>query len=131
LLAFAGAIVGCIETVTDYRTLPGSAATPSAIQPSPAVTAAPTTAVSATLAGDAEYQASVAKYNAGDYSGAWTQAYVAVQANPKNAAAWQMIGNCQYAKGDKAGALQSFHQSLALNPNNPQLSSFVNQLEGK
>jgi hypothetical protein len=40
-----------------------------------------------------------------------------------------MIGNCQYAKGDRASALQSWRRALAIHPDNPGLKAFVESLE--
>ncbi len=82
----------------------------------------------ASPAGDAAYRESVTRYAAQDYDGAWAKAYEALQADPNRADAWQMIGNCQYAKGDRPGALDSYRRSLALNPSNVQLKAFVDSL---
>ena len=112
--------------LAEYQSLNATHAPEVASKPAVATAAAP-----AVIPGEAEYQASLARYAAGDYDGAWTQAYASAQVNPSHAGAWQMIGNCQYAKGDKTGAVVSYRQSLALNPDNPQLSAFVNQLDGK
>jgi tetratricopeptide (TPR) repeat protein len=54
----------------------------------------------------------------------------ATQAEPNNAQAWQMLGTAFYFQGNKAKALQAFEKSLQLNPNNPQLQSYVNNLRG-
>ncbi|MEK7766510.1 MAG: tetratricopeptide repeat protein, partial [bacterium] len=86
----------------------------------PAVTPAPSPA-------DQEYAEASRLYAAGDYDGAWGHAYKAIQADPSRADAWQVIGNCQMTKGDKAGALQSYRASLQLNPNNPALKAWVDQ----
>jgi len=40
-----------------------------------------------------------------------------------------MIGNCQYAKGDKPGAIASYRNSLQINPGNTALKTFTDQLE--
>ena len=42
--------------------------------------------------------------------------------------AWQMVGNCQYELGDKAGALVSYQRSLDINPDNPTLKQWADQL---
>jgi tetratricopeptide (TPR) repeat protein len=77
---------------------------------------------------DAEYQVCVQLYNAKDIDGAWRRAAAALNANPRHWQSWQMIGNCQYAKGDKQGALSSYRYALQLNPDNPSLKTFVDQL---
>ena len=78
---------------------------------------------------DAEYQAGVVLYKARDYDGAWRKAYAALQANPKHWQSWAMIGNCQYAKGDRQSALASYQRSLAIYPDNPQLKAWVEKLK--
>jgi len=78
---------------------------------------------------DALYAEAASLYGAGNYDGSWQKAYAALQANPRHWQSWQMIGNCQYAKGDRAGALQSYNQSLAINPDNPSLRAFVQTLQ--
>ncbi|MCH8181396.1 MAG: tetratricopeptide repeat protein [Proteobacteria bacterium] len=77
---------------------------------------------------DGEYQTAVGLYSVGDYDGAWRRATAAVQAHPRHWQAWQMIGNCQYAKGDRAGAVTAYRQSLELNPENVELKAWVDQL---
>jgi tetratricopeptide (TPR) repeat protein len=77
---------------------------------------------------DAAYRASVSLFSAGDYDGAWRKAASVLEANRQHWQAWQMVGNCQYAKGDKAGAIVSYRYSLALNPNNPALKSWLDQI---
>lgn len=95
----------------------------------------PATAVPAAGAGarraDAEYRGAVSLYNAGDYDGAWRKAYAALQAHPQHWQSWMMIGNCQYAKGDRQGALVSYQRSLAIHPDNPRLKAWVEQLKNQ
>ena len=74
---------------------------------------------------DTDYQESVALYGAGQYDAALAKAGSAVRANQSHWQAWQMVGNCLYAKGDTAGALKAYRYSLVLNPDNPQLKAFV------
>jgi len=76
---------------------------------------------------DADYLKSVELYTARKYDDAWRSAAAALKANPKSWQSWQMIGNCQFAKGDKTGALASYRYALQLNPDNPALKSFVDQ----
>ncbi len=77
---------------------------------------------------DQLYQTAVAQYNAGDYNGAIKNAEAAAQADPQHWQAWQLDGNARYALGDKQGALTVYKYSLQINPNNPQLKTFVDQL---
>lgn len=63
------------------------------------------------------------------YDQAWQKGYAAVQADANSWRAWQLIGNCQYGKGDAKGALVSYQQSLTINPSNPTLSAWVAQLK--
>lgn len=78
-----------------------------------------------------EYRAARALYDRGDYAGAAARARAAVRADPGHWQAWQILGNCQYAKGDQAGAITSYQQSLQVNPDNPGLLVWVKQLEGR
>jgi len=102
---------------------PGSAASPAPARQAVAAQPAPTGGSS-----EADYQVSVKLYNARDYDGSWRSAASSLKANPRHWQSWQMIGNCQFAKGDKAGALASYRYALQLNPDNPSLKSFVDQL---
>jgi Tfp pilus assembly protein PilF len=74
------------------------------------------------------YQAALGLYNTGDYDGAWRKVYEAIQADSGNAEAWQLLGNCQYAKGDKEGALTSYRTSLQLNSHNAELRAWIEQV---
>jgi len=80
---------------------------------------------------DADYQAALALYTAGDVDGAWRGAYAIAQADPKYWQAWQLIGNCQVAKGDRPGALASYRTALQLHPDNQTLRDYVAQLEAQ
>ncbi len=77
----------------------------------------------------ADYAAGVAAYSAQDYQTAVAKAEAAVAADPKNWQAWQLDGNARYALGDKAGAVTVYKYALQMNPDNPQLKSFVDSLE--
>ncbi len=90
----------------------------------------PATAVQPAVSpGDTAYRAAAAAYAAGKIDTAWVQAYAALKADPAHWQAWQVVGNCQYAKGDVPGALVSFHRSLDLHPDNPALRGFVEAAE--
>src|ERR1700677_857344 len=54
----------------------------------------------------------------------------AIQVDPQNWKAYQALGSCEYHLGQKDQSIQDFNQSLALNPNNPPLQNFVNQISG-
>jgi hypothetical protein len=77
---------------------------------------------------EAEYRAAVDLYNAGNHEEALSRARVAIDGNPAHAGAWQIVGNCLYAKGDRAGALDAFNRSLKINPGNTELKNWVDQL---
>lgn len=47
---------------------------------------------------------------------------------PNNARAYQSIGNCQYAMGDRIAALASYRHSLQMDPSNAALAVFVQRL---
>jgi tetratricopeptide (TPR) repeat protein len=68
-------------------------------------------------------------YNSHDYSQAAQYFQAAIQQDPDNWQAYQGLGLCDYAQGDKAGAKQAFDQSLRIHPNNPQLARFDESLD--
>lgn len=78
----------------------------------------------------AAYREALRRYAARDFDGAWAKAYEALQSDPGRWDAWQMIGNCQDAKGDRAGALISFRRALELNPDAVRLKAYVDSLQG-
>ena len=75
------------------------------------------------------YQSANTAYSQQNYDQALRYYKAAVQQNPQMWQAYQGLGNCYYAKGDKASALTNYQQSLQINPNNPQLSQFVQTLQ--
>jgi len=77
------------------------------------------------------YEEALAAYNAGDYTGAWRRLEAFLKANPSSWEGWQLLGNCQYAYGDRAGALKSYEYSLQLNPDNAQLKAWAEQVRGQ
>jgi len=93
---------------------------------SPARPPAPTR--SASDVSDASIESAIALYTAGDADGAWRAAAAILTADRTNWEAWQLVGNCQLAKGDKASALVSYRESLRLHPDNPQLKAFADSL---
>lgn len=78
---------------------------------------------------DAWYRDAAAAEAAGDHATACTKAAQVTAAAPGHWQAWQLLGNCRYASGDRAGALAAYEQSLAVHPDNPDLQTFVNQLK--
>ncbi len=72
----------------------------------------------------ADYQESLRLYYKHDYQGAWRKAYAILQVDSQHWQAWQIIGNCQKAKGDHDGAQASYKRSLEINPNNPVLRAW-------
>jgi len=80
---------------------------------------------------DQAYQEAVSLYSAGNYSAALQKAESAAQADPKHWQAWQLAGNCRIALNDREGAIAEYGYSLAINPDNPQLKSYVDQLKGQ
>lgn len=108
---------------------PAPVVSPVAAAPAPVV--APVTQpvpVAAPVPAAALYAAAKVKYTAGDYRGAWKDSADIIRQDPRDARAWQLLGNCQYKLGDTAGALKSFGYSLQFNPDNPALKSWVDSL---
>jgi hypothetical protein len=73
------------------------------------------------------YESGSKLYAAGRYDDAIRQASELTRLNPRNWQAWQLLGNCVYAKGDREGALQYYRYSLTINPGNQQLKSWLEQ----
>ncbi len=71
-----------------------------------------------------------ALYRAGQYPKALIYFNFAVQADPNSWQAYQQLGNTYYQLGDASDAMIAYQQSLKLNPNNPTLTNFVNNLRG-
>jgi len=67
-------------------------------------------------------------YQAQDFNKALLYYKAAVQVDPQNWKAYLSLGNCEYSMGDRENAINNFQKSLNINPNNPSLQSFVNQL---
>lgn len=70
-------------------------------------------------------------YQAKDLNKAVLYYKAAVQMDPNNAAAHQSLGSAYYGLGQKPEALAEYQKALAINPNNPQLSSFVQTLQAQ
>ncbi len=105
-----------------------------AAEPARPRSATPTSAsvpAAASPTAESEYQAAVALYASRDYDGAWRRANTAIALDANHWQAWQLVGNCRYAKGDVSGAITSYRRSLSLHPDNPGLKAFVDGLEKK
>src|SRR2546422_10903132 len=70
-------------------------------------------------------------YAAKDYAKGVQYYQAAVQLDPNSAAAYQGLGNCQYMLGKNTEALAAYEKASSLEPNNAQLSSFVQTLKAK
>ncbi|HJT23998.1 MAG TPA: tetratricopeptide repeat protein [bacterium] len=75
------------------------------------------------------YQAGMRLYNQHEYNEASRYFGAAVNQDPNNWQAYQGLGLCDYALGDKAGAKQAFDRSLTIHPDNPQLARFDESLD--
>ncbi len=64
-------------------------------------------------------------YSQGQYDQAIAAYNQVLAQDPNNARAYQGLGNCYYAKRDKANAVKNYQQALNLNPNNTSLSQFM------
>jgi tetratricopeptide (TPR) repeat protein len=69
--------------------------------------------------------------NARDYDSAINALYTLLNANNRHWEAWQLAGNCLYAKGDRQGALAAHKNSLTVNPDNPSLKSWMESIPAK
>jgi tetratricopeptide (TPR) repeat protein len=70
-------------------------------------------------------------YMAKDYVNAAKYYQAAVQLNPSNAQAYQVLGNCYFLTNQKEQAVAAYEKALALNPNNPQLAAYVQNLKNQ
>ncbi|HVM32649.1 MAG TPA: tetratricopeptide repeat protein, partial [bacterium] len=78
----------------------------------------------------ADYAAAGLKlYNAKNYAQALQYFNAALQADPNNAQALMGAGNCYYAQGQTAPALEDYQKLQALQPHNSQLTAFIQTLE--
>ncbi|MEK7474837.1 MAG: hypothetical protein AAB152_04290 [Candidatus Coatesbacteria bacterium] len=102
-----------VDSMAGAAAAPAAAATP---QASPAEVA---------------YEAALAQYNAASYDTAMQGAAAAVRADPNHWQAWQLLGNCRYARADKRGALEAYDKSLALHPDNPGIRTFADSMRAE
>ena len=73
------------------------------------------------------YAAGVQLYNQKQYNQAITYLKAAIQIDPSNWQAYQLMGSCYYSEGDKTDALTAYDQSLGLHADN-QVQAFADQL---
>lgn len=67
-------------------------------------------------------------YQAGELETATQYYQAAIKLDPKSAAAYQGLGNCDYRLARVPESLKAYEQSLALDPHNPKLADFVRGL---
>ncbi|GEM_PF-2117887 len=77
---------------------------------------------------DVYYQWGNKLYGQGSYDLCIKYYKAAIHVDPQNWKAYQALGSCEYRLGQKDGAIRDYNQSLAINPNNPGLKNFVNQI---
>ena len=77
------------------------------------------------------YQAGNTFYAQKNYDQAIRYYQYAGQLNPNLWQAYQGLGNCYYAKGDKTTALTNYQKALAIHPANPSLASFAQNLQAQ
>lgn len=87
-------------------------------------------AFSQTLAGQDVDSANQA-YNSRNYIEAEQLYQAAIQSDPNNALAYQGLGNCELAQGEKNKAIADYKKSLSIKPDNTQLSAYVQKLESQ
>jgi len=82
---------------------------------------------------DPAYQEAVHLYKVKDYDGALRKAAAIYQDDPQHRD-WRvesLKGNCLYMKGDADGALVYYRYSLLINPNNPKLKAWIEQVSNE
>jgi tetratricopeptide (TPR) repeat protein len=75
-----------------------------------------------------DYRVGLTLYQQGHYAQAVAHFQSAAQADPSFWQAYQVLGQCKYQLGDKAGALSAFDQSLQIHPDNPTLRDFADKI---
>lgn len=77
------------------------------------------------------YQAGLSFYQQKDYSKAIQYLKASAQMDPQNWQAEQVLGYSYYMTGDTTEALAAFDRSLQINPGNPNLKGFADNLRAK
>lgn len=80
------------------------------------------------VSSDSAYQSASDAYAAGRLVEARDLAASVVAVDPAHWQAWQLLGNCRYALGDREGAVAAYRSSLDVHPDNPPLKTFVDSL---
>lgn len=75
-----------------------------------------------------DYQKGLSFYQQKQYDQAIVYLREATNLAPDSWQAYQALGNALYMSGDKKDALDAFDKSLDINPNNPQLKAFADNL---
>lgn len=75
------------------------------------------------------YQYGVQLYNAKQYDQALKYFAGSLKLDNRQATVYQAVGNCYYAKGDRANASRYYKYALQLNPGNAALQAFVTRLD--
>jgi tetratricopeptide (TPR) repeat protein len=80
----------------------------------------------------AEYlQAGMDQYNAGQYAEAIQSFHYSLQALPNQWQVYQYLGGAYYAQGMATQAMGAYERMLELNPSDPNLRTWVNQLKAQ
>jgi tetratricopeptide (TPR) repeat protein len=74
------------------------------------------------------YNAGLSCYQQGQYDMAVQYFRAVVESQPYHWQAYQYLGSAYAAKGNYADALNAYQQSLQINPNNPALRRYVDQI---
>ena len=78
---------------------------------------------------DALHAQAAALYSQGLYAAALGKARAALKENPLLWRTWGVAGNCLYRQDDIDGALEAYGRSLEINPDNPELASWMEKLK--
>ncbi len=85
-------------------------------------------AVSFATQADEDYNTGLQFYQQGQIDKAIQYCQLAVQADPNHWQSYQILGYCYYTEKNNTLALQNLDRSLQLNPNNPALQKFDDQV---
>jgi len=78
---------------------------------------------------EADYQSAKALIRANLHADARKKLESIVARDPANWKSWALLGNACYGAADKPAAMTAWSKSLELNPDNPQLKSWVEKLQ--
>ena len=97
----------------------------------PAVAAAPAAGAARPGSEDALFAEAEALAAAGDRKGALAKLRTLLKRAPGHWQGWQLAGNCLWADGNRAKAIESFRYSLKLHPENPELRTWLESVTAK